>query len=316
MSRVAVLGLGRMGAPMAARLAAAGHQVRVWNRGEAGHRRLDRELAPGVRPPAVASTPAEAVAGAEFVLTMLADAAALEQVLFGPDGAAAALADGTVVCDMGTIGVGAALACADRLRPYPVAFLDAPVSGSVPAVRAGTLTVMAGGPPQPLRRIEPVLLAFASTVHRVGGTGSGQAMKLAVNAALHALNAALSESLVLAEHGGVDRRTALDVLSGSAVAAPFLLYKRAAFEDPAAQPVAFTVDLMRKDLELIRSFASDSGAPMPVSTAVAVVCDTAAQAGFGDHDMSAIAEHHRAGSHGGDTGTSTAPALGPGPSTP
>jgi 3-hydroxyisobutyrate dehydrogenase len=292
--RVAVLGLGRMGAPMAARLAAAGHEVTVWNRGEAGHRRLAAELSAGVAPPAAAATPAAAVAGAGTVLTVLADGAALEAVLFGTGGAAGALEEGAVVCDMGTVGVEAAVACAARLRPHAVGFLDTPVSGSVPAVRAGTLAVMAGGPPELVRRVEPVLRAFAGTVRRVGDVGSGQAMKLAVNSVLHALNAALGESLVLAERGGVARGAALDVLAASAVAAPFLLYKRAAFEDPDGQPVAFTVDLMRKDLELVRAFAAGSGSPTPVAEAVGAVCEAAAAAGFGGRDMSALAEHHRA----------------------
>ncbi|MEU6602564.1 NAD(P)-dependent oxidoreductase [Streptomyces flaveolus] len=293
MSRVAFLGLGRMGAVMAARLTEAGHEIRVWNRSAEGHRRLAAELAPGVAPPKAAATPAAAVAGAEFVITMLADADALEAVLFGSDGAAGAMTHGSVVCDMGTIGVEAALACARRLHEHGVVFLDAPVSGSVSAARAGSLSAMAGGPVEQVRRIEPVLRAFAAAVRRVGGPGSGQAMKLAVNSVLHMHNAALSEALVLAEHGGVDRVTALDVLAGSAVASPYLGYKRAAFEDPDGQPVAFTVDLMRKDLKLIRAFAAGSAAAVPLADTVSAVCDTVSDAGFGDRDMSFLAEHHR-----------------------
>ncbi len=134
-------------------------------------------------------------------------------------------------------------------------------------------------------------------MHRVGDTGAGQAMKLAVNSLLHAYNAALSESLVLAERGGVARDAALDVLSDSAAAAPFLRYKRPAFEDPGAVPVAFTVDLMRKDLRLVREFAALHGSPMPVAAAVAAVADAVSAAGMGGHDMSGVAEHHR-GRHG------------------
>jgi 3-hydroxyisobutyrate dehydrogenase/2-hydroxy-3-oxopropionate reductase len=138
-----------------------------------------------------------------------------------------------------------------------------------------------------------VLRAFAGSVVRVGDTGSGQAMKLAVNSVVHSLNASLSEAIVLAERGGVPRGTALEVLADSAVAAPFLLYKRAAFEDPAGQPVAFTVDLMRKDLTLIEEFAASRDSPVPVAEMVRSVSDAASASGFGAHDMSAIAEHHR-----------------------
>lgn len=297
MSRVAVLGLGRMGAPMAARLAASGHQLSVWNRGESGHRRLEGELAlasgHGQHPPGSAPTPAQAVAGAEVVVTMLADATALDEVLFGPQGAAGALGAGTVVCDMGTIGVEAAVSVAERLAGSGGGFVDAPVSGSVPAARAGSLLVMAGGSAEAVRLARPVLESLAGEVRWVGDVGSGQAMKLSVNSVLHAFNAALSEGLVLAENGGVARATALDVLSVSAVAAPFLLYKRASFEDPEGQPVAFTVDLMRKDLALIRAFARSRGASMPLTDAVSTVSDAASAAGLGDRDMSTLAEHLR-----------------------
>jgi 3-hydroxyisobutyrate dehydrogenase len=317
MSRVAVLGLGRMGAPMAARLVRAGHEVTVWNRSESGHDRLAAELAGAVSAgpaggpsegagpgapggpanrsgtPVRADSPAAAVTGAEVVLTVLADAAVLDGVLFGVGGVTAGVRRDTVVCDLGTIGVEAAQRCAWRLAPLGVGFVDAPVSGSVASVRAGTVSVMAGGPQEHVGRIEPVVRAFAGAVRRVGGSGSGQAMKLAVNSVLHSFNAALSESLVLAERGGVPRATALDVLADSAVAAPFLLYKRAAFEDPGGAPVAFTVDLMRKDLELIRGFAAGRHSPVPVAEAVSAVCDSASAAGFGGDDMSAIAEHHR-----------------------
>jgi len=300
MTRVAVLGLGRMGAPMAARLAAAGHEVRVWNRGSGGHALLARELetlAPDAPAPVAGSSPAEAVAGAQVVLTVLADGGVLDAVLFGDRGAAGALAAGAVVCDLGTSGPAAAYSCAERLTAAGAGFVDAPVSGSVPAVRAGTLTVMAGGPQELVVAAEPVLRAFAGAVHRVGDTGAGQAMKLAVNSLLHAYNAALGEVLVLAERGGVARGAALDVLSDSVVAAPFLRYKRPAFEDPGGAPVAFTVDLMRKDLGLVREFAALHGSPVPVAAAVAAVADAVSAAGLGGHDMSAVAEHHR-GCHG------------------
>ncbi len=296
MTAVAVLGLGRMGAPMAARLAAAGHRVRAWNRSAGGHELLARELeqlASGTAVPEAAATPAAAVSGARIVLAALADGPVLESVLFGADGAAGALADGTVVCDLGTSGVDTALACSRRLAASGVAFVDAPVSGSVATVRAGALTVMAGGPADAVALAGPVLRSFAAAVHRVGEAGAGQAMKLAVNSLLHAYNAALSESLVLAERGGVPRAAALDVLADSAVAAPFLRYKRAAFEAPGTEPVAFTVDLMRKDLGLVRALAARHAAPVPVAEAVAAVCDAVSAAGLGARDMSAVAEHHR-----------------------
>jgi 3-hydroxyisobutyrate dehydrogenase-like beta-hydroxyacid dehydrogenase len=152
---------------------------------------------------------------------------------------------------------------------------------------------MAGGDPTAVAEATPVLESFAARVLRVGDTGSGQAMKLAVNSVLHTLNAALSESLVLAERGGVPRATALEVLAGSAVGAPYVHYKRASFADPDGQPVAFTVDLMRKDLELILGFARSRSSPVPLAEVVSGVSAQAAAAGLGARDMSVLAELHR-----------------------
>jgi 3-hydroxyisobutyrate dehydrogenase-like beta-hydroxyacid dehydrogenase len=294
--KVAVLGLGRMGAPMAAHVLRAGHAVRVWNRGPTGRQRLAEELRTLDVSAAAeqAATPADAVRDADVVLTVLADGAALGEVLFGPGGVASAAAPGTVVCDLATIGVAAAQAHAAELAAHGLPFVDAPVSGSVATVRARSLLVMAGGAVPAVDRATPVLLSFAQRVLRVGDTGSGQAMKLAVNSVLHTLNAAVGESLVLAERGGVDRATALEVLAGSAVAAPYVLYKRASFLDPDGQPVAFTVDLMRKDLALILEFAASRSSPVPLAAVVGELSAEASAAGLGARDMSAIAELHRA----------------------
>ena len=145
----------------------------------------------------------------------------------------AGLRPDTVVCESSTIDPGTVR----RLRPLVAdrgAFLlDTPVSGSVPSVEAGQLTIMAGGDAAVLERVRPVLDPLAKQVFHVGDLGSGAVMKLAVNAILHGLNLALSESLVLAERGGVARETAYEVFAASAIAAPFVHYKREAFEHPA-----------------------------------------------------------------------------------
>ena len=133
--------------------------------------------------------------------------------------------------------------------------LDAPVSGSVPVVERGELLIMVGGDADALDRARPVLEALSSTIIHVGELGTGATMKLAVNALVHGLNAALSESLVLAERAGVDRTTAYEVFASGAAAAPFVLYKRAAFERPDETPVAFSLDLVGKDLDLILALA-------------------------------------------------------------
>ena len=282
MAEVAVLGAGRMGSAMARRVAGAGHRLTVWNRTGAAADALASSV-PGAR---AAGTAAEAVRGCDVVLSMLADGAATCAVLLDMD-VLGALPRRGVVCDLATSGVAAADALGAVLAEAGVPFVDAPVSGSVPAVEAGTLLVMAGGDPAAIAVAEPILAAFASRVVRVGDVAAGQAMKLAVNLVVHDLNAALSEALILAEHAGITRETAYDVLADSVVAAPYVRYKRAAFLEPAT-PVAMSLDLVRKDLRLIAELAADVGVAIAVTTAAEVVVDAACEAGHGSEDMAAL----------------------------
>lgn len=282
MAEVAVLGAGRMGSAMARRVAGAGHRLTVWNRTGAAADALASSV-PGAR---AAGTAAEAVRGCDVVLSMLADGAATCAVLLDMD-VLGALPRRGVVCDLATSGVAAAGALGAVLAEAGVPFVDAPVSGSVPAVEAGTLLVMAGGDPAAIAVAEPILAAFASRVVRVGDVAAGQAMKLAVNLVVHDLNAALSEALILAEHAGITRETAYDVLADSVVAAPYVRYKRAAFLEPAT-PVAMSLDLVRKDLRLIAELAADMGVAIAVTTAAEVVVDAACKAGHGSEDMAAL----------------------------
>jgi 3-hydroxyisobutyrate dehydrogenase len=286
MAEVAVLGTGRMGAAMTRRLVAAGHAVTVWNRTAATARAAVADLPPGSAD--VAATAADAVAGRPVVLSMLADGTATCAVVL--DGSVIdRLLPGAVVCDLATSGVPAATALARGLRAAGVGFVDAPVSGSVPAVDAGTLLVMAGGDGDAIDAVRPVLEAFARSVVRVGDTGTGQAMKLAVNLVVHTLNAALCEALVLAEASGIARESAYDVLADSVVGAPFLTYKRPAFLDPDV-PVAMSLDLVLKDLALIaaQAQAGEVGVTMPASAAAQASVAAACADGFGGQDMAAL----------------------------
>lgn len=279
-----MLGAGRMGAAMCHRLVAAGHRVRLWNRTPA---RADAVRdAVGGAGLLTADTAAEAVDGCDVVLSMLADGDATSGVLLDP-ALLAALAPDAVVCDLGTSGVDAARAIARTYAAAGRRFVDSPVSGSVATVAAGQLLVMAAGAADDVETATAVLSAFAARVVAVGDAGHGQAMKLAVNLVVHDLNSALSESLTLAEGAGIDLATAYDVLEGSAVGAPFVRYKRAAFlaDD---QPVAMSLDLVAKDLRLITELADRHGAPVPVSEATRRVVDAAVEAGFGARDMAAL----------------------------
>jgi 3-hydroxyisobutyrate dehydrogenase-like beta-hydroxyacid dehydrogenase len=286
---VAVVGAGRMGAAMVGTLRRAGVEVLVYNRTRA----RAEEVAEATGATA-AATAREAAAGARVVLSSLADDAAVGAAYTGGDGVVAGLQPGSVVCESSTIDPGTV----HRLRPLVedrgAFLLDTPVSGSVSAVEAGQLTIMAGGDAAVLERARMALDPLAKQVFHVGELGSGAVMKLAVNAIVHGLDLALSEALVLAERAGVARETAYEVFASSAVAAPFVLYKREAFEHPGRPPVAFSLELVAKDLDLILALAAEAGAPMAQAAINRQVVREAVAAGLGDRDLSELATYLRA----------------------
>jgi 3-hydroxyisobutyrate dehydrogenase-like beta-hydroxyacid dehydrogenase len=281
---VAVLGTGRMGSAMAQRVAGAGHHVTVWNRTEATARALAESMSPTTI--AVARTPAGAVQNQDVILSVLADGDATRVVLLDP-AVLAALTPGAVVCDLGTSGALAATDLATRLRDAHTRFVDAPVSGSVPAVEAGTVLVIAGGEPDAVDAARTVLGAFARKIVHVGPAGAGQTMKLAVNLVVHDLNAAVSEALLMAKTAGIAAEAAYDVFEDSVIAAPFVVYKRAAFLDPQTR-VAMSLDLVNKDLRLITGLADELGVSMPLTDAAAESVVAACSAGYGSNDMASL----------------------------
>ncbi len=200
---VAVLGTGRMGSGMARTLRKSGFDVVVYNRTAESAQALAGEIGA-----IAAQTAREAAAAADVVISSLADDAAVTDVYSGPNGAAAGLSDGTVVLEMSTIDPGTVAEIAAVIEAAGAVLIDAPVSGSVPLVAQGALTVIAGGTEEGMETARPVLDALAAKVYDVGDLGSGATMKLAVNAIVHAVNVALAEALVLSEKAGVDRAAA------------------------------------------------------------------------------------------------------------
>jgi 3-hydroxyisobutyrate dehydrogenase len=286
--QVAILGVGRMGGAMAGTLRRAGFEVALWNRTKARASEVARTTGS-----VAAESPAIAVETAGVVISSLADDDAVLATYAGPEGAVAGLGAGQTVLEMSTI----APATVHRIRPaveeHGAALLDAPVSGSVALVEKGQLTVMAGGDAGALARAGPVLDALAAKVFHVGGQGAGATVKLAVNALVHAIDVGLSEALVLAERAGVERSVAYDVFAGGAAAAPFVLYKRDAFEHPEEAPTAFSLDLMSKDLDLILALAETVGIRMSQAEFNRGVVREALEAGFAGRDMSSIAAYLR-----------------------
>lgn len=284
MAEVAVLGMGRMGAAMARKVAAAGHGVRVWNRTAASAEAVAAGDPDGRT--RASATPADAVAGADVVLTMLADGGATCAVLLHSD-LLDALGERAVVVDLGTSGVEASGRLAAGYAEAGRRYVDAPVSGSVPAVEGGTLLVMASGAEADVDDAREVLGSFARAVLHLGAAGTGQVMKLAVNLVVHDLNSAIAESLALAESAGVPMDRAYDVLQQSVVGAPFVQYKRAAFLDEST-PVAMSLDLVAKDLRLILELAASRGVPAGGTLAVLDQVEAAVADGRGGEDMAAL----------------------------
>jgi 3-hydroxyisobutyrate dehydrogenase len=284
MARVAVLGLGRMGAAMAGRLVDAGHDVSVWNRTQS----VAHEFAENSGGSASwSATASEAVDGVDFVLLMLANGEATTSVVSEIMGS---LSAEVILCDLGTSGVEVATKLANHCAEQQVRFVDAPVSGSIPAVLSGQLLIMASGDEGDVGRIRDVLLAFAKNVIFLGPAGQGQVMKLSVNLIVHTLNSAISESIALSSAAGIPLEVAYDVLSESAIAAPFVLYKRAAFTD-ADTPVAMSLGLVKKDLGLIEALAHNLDVDVIVTQAVKSEVEAACADGRSEEDMAALARY-------------------------
>jgi 3-hydroxyisobutyrate dehydrogenase-like beta-hydroxyacid dehydrogenase len=289
MTRISFLGLGRMGLPMATNLAQTGHELTVWNR--TASKADDFAVEHGARS---AATPREAVANAEVVVTMLADDASLLAAHRGPQGIQAGLVEGSVVVDMSTVSPETIVELAAEIEQLGCSMIDAPVSGSVAAAAAASLTIMAGGRTSAVEQARPVLEAMGSTVVHLGDSGRGSVMKLCVNAIVHSLNGAVSEALVLAERSGIPREQAYSIFVNSAVAAPFVHYRREAFEKPGEVPVAFRLELAAKDLRLATEAAERAGAQLPQAAINLAVLEQAVAAGYADLDESGLAEYLRA----------------------
>lgn len=276
MTRIAFLGLGRMGAPMARRLLDAGHEVVVWNRTKA--------RAEGF--PEVAEGPAAAVAGADIAITMLSDAPAVREVVFD-SGLSRALRPDAVFVDMGTIGVRAARRIHESVER---ATLDAPVGGGVRQAESGELIVLVGGEPPGLDRARGVLEVFGDVVH-CGRPGAGQAMKLVFNAVLAVTMSGIGEAVALGERLGLSTDLITEVL-GKGGAGP-MVRRKAEMIGARSYPASFALSLMGKDAGLVAEAGRDAGAWLPMLDLVRGLYERAEGEDLGDGDYSGITELFR-----------------------
>ncbi len=290
MTMVGLLGTGRMGGAMATSLARAGFPLMLYNRSPERARRLATQLGAEV-----GASPAAVAAATDVVISMVSDGAAVQDLYAGAEGVTAGLHAGSTAIEMSTVSPSVVRGLAAEVQARGADMIDAPVSGSVSLASTGELSIMVGGPATTLERVRPVLEALGSRVTHLGPLGSGATMKLCVNAVVFGLNQSVAEALVLAERAGVETTVAYDVLENSAIGAPYVRYKRAAFVSPAETPVAFAIELAIKDLTLIAGLASDVGASMPQALLdLALLKATAADPLDGaSADLAGVAEHLR-----------------------
>lgn len=288
MTRVTFLGLGTMGAAMAANIARAGHPLTVWNRTPGRAAALVEQGA------TQASTPAEAARDADVIVVCVSDTPDVESVLFDPDGAAEGARDGALVVDCSTIAPAATRDFAARLAERGVAMVDAPVSGGSEGARNATLTVFVGGEPDDVARAMPVLEAIGRTITHVGPLGSGQAVKAVNQVILAGVYQGVAEGIVLAQRAGLDARQVVEALSGGA-AQSWVLANRSGRMIDDDYPLGFKLGLHRKDLGIALELAASLGVPLPVAGLVTELEDRLLADGHADEDMSVLARGLRPG---------------------
>lgn len=272
---VAVLGTGIMGAPMAANLARAGLRVRVWNR--------SRDKAGQVEGAEVADSPAGAVSGADFVLTMLADGPAVHDVM---EGALGSIGGDAVWLQASTVGVEWTGKLAALAEKAGVPFVDVPVLGTKQPAEQGKLVVLASGPEELQERCAPVFDAIGARTMWVGPAGAGSRLKLVANAWVLALTNATAESVGLAEELGVDPNLFLEAISGGTLDVPYAHLKGGAMISREF-PLSFATRHAAKDAQLVLDAAGDALDLGSVRAALTHL-KAAMDAGHGDEDMAAL----------------------------
>jgi 3-hydroxyisobutyrate dehydrogenase-like beta-hydroxyacid dehydrogenase len=267
-----------MGLPMVRNLLAAGYPVTVYNR--------TRDKASALACPVVES-PAALAAAVDVVITMVADDASQEAILFGSNGVIEGLSKGQTVINMGTVSPEASRAHAERLRGKGVDVLDAPVSGSVKPATDGTLLILVGGDRAVFERSQPIFDVLGKRAFYFGGHGQGSNAKLSINMMLGLTLQALAEAVVLGAKSGLDTDVLLDMIAESAVASPIISMKTPAIR-AGNFPAAFPLKHMAKDFRLAVTAAEQVGAAVPITRTAAETFGQAQANGLGDSDIMAV----------------------------
>ncbi|MFN3953738.1 MAG: NAD(P)-dependent oxidoreductase [Pararhodobacter sp.] len=287
MARVAFLGLGVMGFPMAGHLVKAGHEVSVYNRTPAKAEAW--AVAHGGR---IGATPREAAEGAEFVMACVGNDDDLGQVCRGADGAFAGMGNGAVFVDHTTVSARITRALADEARDLGLGFVDAPVSGGQAGAENGVLSIMCGGAEGDYTRAEPVMGAYGRSVKRLGESGAGQIAKMMNQIAIAGLMQGLAEALRFGEKAGMDGKAVIEVIQGGAAGSWQMVNRHASMLEGRFD-FGFAVDWMRKDLGICLATADEIGAPLPATALIDQFYKDVQSMGGGRWDTSSLIERLR-----------------------
>jgi 3-hydroxyisobutyrate dehydrogenase len=284
--KVAFIGLGTMGGPMASNIMKAGHDLVIQNRTG-----LKEELlaAQGARR---AASPQEAVQEAEVIVTCLSDTPDVEEVVLGDNGIIHGAKPGTILVDMSTISPEATRRIAQVLGAKGIKMIDAPVSGGSEGAERGTLAIMVGGDPEDVERVLPVLKCMGTTITHVGAIGAGQLTKAINQVIIAGVYFSVAEGMVLGLKAGLDMEKVVQAISGGAAASWVLTYRSKNMIDNT-YPLGFRVKLHQKDLRIALETARKLGVTLPVAALVDQTENGVIAKGYGDEDISAVARSLR-----------------------
>jgi 3-hydroxyisobutyrate dehydrogenase len=274
--KVAFLGLGIMGRSMAANMVKAGHQVTAWS----------RSAGKSVEGAKMAATAREAAAGAEVIWICVSDTKAVEDVLFGKDGALDSIQKGAIVADSSTILPEASQQFAARVRERGADFVDAPVTGSKIGAADGTLIFITGGKKETLDKLAPLFSAMGKQMIHIGENGKGLAAKLAMNLMIALIYEGFAEAITLADRLGVDQKALFSLIQSSMVRSGVVDYKMPFVEKRDFSP-NFPLRLMHKDIRLMLEAGEKAGVALPGLQTIKGIYDEAHAAGRDDLDYAA-----------------------------
>lgn len=274
--RIAFLGLGIMGRPMASNLVKAGHEVSVWNRSARQH----------IEGAMTAVSPADAAKEADIVWICVADTAAVERVVYSDDGVERSLREGMVIADSSTISPSATLRFAQRVAEKGVQWVDAPVTGSKVGAENGQLIFIVGGPGETVQAMDLLFKAMGKTVIHVGDTGKGQSAKICMNLQIAMIYEGFAEGLTLAKKLGVEPQKMIELIQASMIRSGVVDYK-APFVLRSDYSPNFPLRLMHKDIHLLLDTAKEVRAKLPALETVDEIYELSSEEGWDDLDYAA-----------------------------